>query len=51
MKRLRDFWGSGGGAKKPNQIGFREYIFPIYENPCGPWNEITADETFRESRP
>ena len=38
-------------AKKPNQIGFREYIFPIYENPCGPWNEITADETFRESRP
>jgi len=51
MERLRDFWGSRGEAKKPNQIGFREYIFPFYENPCRPWNEITADETFRESRP
>ena len=47
MKRLRDFWGSSGEAKKPNQIGFREYIFPFYENPCGPWNEISADETIQ----
>ena len=34
-------------VKKPNQIGFREYIFPFYENPCEPWDEISADETIQ----
>jgi hypothetical protein len=34
-------------VKKPNQIGFRENFFPFYENPCGPWNEISADETIQ----
>ena len=24
-----------------------EYIYPIYKNPCGPWNEISADETIQ----
>jgi hypothetical protein len=36
-----------GEVKKPNQLGFREYFFPFYENPCEPWNEISADETIQ----
>ena len=36
-----------GEVKKTNQIGFREYFFPFYENPCEPWNEISADETIQ----
>ena len=34
-------------VKKPNQNGLREYFHPFCENPCGPWNEISADETIQ----
>ena len=47
MKRLRDYWKSGGSLKKPYQFGFREYFPRFNENPFEPWNEITADETIQ----